>query len=323
MTHGTHHGVRPPFAAYGPASAGYGPVATVAEPEATPARPGVMPPPGPAWPAPVPGVHVVAPPPGERRRGLGIASLVLTSLGAFIAFTPGAWFFAWALLLTGLVLAVIHLVRRGTTRVAAVLALVIGILGILIALVAAVIAGLSGPSSSRDAGPVDDDYTRAERLVVADGAGPGAPMELGWDVAAIISDSETAQEVWSVRALTPLDITAETAGVTPAPISVSGSFVAIPFEITNLSSDAIDPDDWQFRLSTDYLAPDGSTTDGVYDPALLDRYPSRYDISTPIDPGQTVVVYEIRDVAFADAVDGRAELWLYSGDSVTWSDTGG
>jgi len=320
MTQGTNEESRPPFAAYGPASAGYGPATTVTEPTGpAPGRPLAGPARESGWPGPAETFGVS--PEARPRRALGIVALVLACLGALVAFRPSLWFLAWALLLTALVLAIVHLARRGSTHVAAVFALVIGIVGILIALIAALIAGVTA-SLAGSADPAVDDYTLAQRLVVADGDRSESPLELDWGVAAIVEDSETGAEVWSVRALTPVDITGETVDITPAPISVSGSFVAVPFEITNLSDAPIDPDAWQFRLSTDYLAPDGSTTDGVYDPGFMEEFPSRYDVIGPIEPGQSVVVYEVRDVAAAGAADGRAELWLYSGDSVTWTSAG-
>jgi len=320
MTNQTPQGRRPPFAAYGPASAGYGPTA----PSAT------LPAPGPAapWPSPQPGFahpagFVPSPGPGDPRpprRGLGVTALILACVGALFAFSSSP--LVWLLLVGALVLAIVQLVRRGSSRVPAVIAIVVVGLGIIVALGAALLSGLMSSTSSTNSAPdpETDTYTLAQRLTVAPGHGPQA--ELAWGTAQTIVDSDSGDDVWSIRALAPVDITAEASSASPAPFSASGSLVAVPLEMTNLTDESIDPDGWQLRFSSSYLSPEGNYLESVYDPSVTDAYPSRYDIPGPIAPGETVTFYLVEDTPFAGADRGSVEVGLYSGDLITWRTTG-
>lgn len=321
MTNQTPQDRRPPFAAYGPASAGYGPTA----PSAT------LPAPGPAapWPSPQPGfAHpaglVPSPGPGgprPPRRGLGITALIIACVGALFAFSSSP--LVWLLLVGALVLAIVQLARRGSSRVPAVIAIVVVVLGIIVALGAAILSGLTSSASSAYPAPdpETDTFTLAQRLSVA--PGHGSQAELMWGTDQTIVDSDTGDDVWSIRALAPVDITAEMTSASPAPFSASGSLVAVPIEMTNLTGEAIDPDGWQLRFSSSYRSSDGSYLDGAYDPSVTDAYPSRYDISEPIAPGETVTYYLVQDTPFTGADKGSVEVGLYSGDSITWTTTGG
>ncbi|KTR96574.1 hypothetical protein NS220_01365 [Microbacterium testaceum] len=322
MTNHTTTGARPPFAAYGPASAGYGPGASVdAPPAAGPSAAGAPAP----WPSPAiltNGSAAPAGPPASRppRRGLGIAALALAGVGALAAFT--ASFLSWMLLVTALVLAIVHLARRGGARVAAVLAIVLVGFGMLIALIAALVSGFassgSGIGSAPD--PETDTYTLAQRLALQPGR--GSTSELTWGTAQTVIDSDTGDEVWSLRALAPIDITDDMASASPAPFTASGSLIAIPIEITNLTDQTIDSDAWQLRFGTSYRHSDGSYGEAVYDPAVTEAYPSRYDI-TAVAPGATVTFYLVQDMSIAEADAGSVEVGLYSGDIITWTSTGG
>jgi hypothetical protein len=225
------------------------------------------------------------------------------------------------LLVSALVLAIVQLARRASARVPAVIAIVIAVLGIIIALGAAILSGLMSSASSGSSDPETDTYTLAERLSVA--PGDGSQVDLMWSTAETIVDSDTGDDVWSIRALAPVDITAETSTASPAPFSASGSLVAVPIEMTNLTGESIDPDGWQLRFSSSYVSPDGTLADGVYDPAIMDAYPSRYDIAEPIAPGETVTFYLVEDMPLADAEKGSVEVGLYSGDLITWRASGG
>ncbi|MDF2991241.1 MAG: putative metal-binding integral rane protein [Microbacterium sp.] len=314
MTNQVSHEQRPPFAAYGPTSAGYGPSA--APPASLSPAPWQMTSGSPGRGAP--------PSPRGPRRGLGITALVVACVGTLSAF--GSQTLAWLLLLTAFVLAIVQVSRRGASRVPAVIAFVVIGFGVVIALGAAIILGLT--SSSRSIAdpvpaPETDTYTLAQRLAIGPGDRVGSSAELSWGTPQTVIDSETGDDVWSIQALAPLDVTSEATEASPGPVSFSGSLVAIPLELTNLTGSTIDPDGWQLRFSTDYYTADGSITDGVYDPALLRDYPSRYDLVEPIAPGETVTFYDVRDIPFSDAGAGRSEVWLYSGDSVSWGATGG
>lgn len=319
MTNQTANGGRPPFAAYGPASAGYGPGAPVTVPPTIgPAAPGAPAP----WPSPGSPPNGSASPAGARppRRGLGITALVLACVGAIAAFTASP--LAWLLLVTALVLAIVHLARRGGARVPAVIAIVIVGFGVFIALIAAVVSGFTSAGSGVDSAPdpETDTYTLAQRLSLPPDR--GSESELAWGTAQTVIDSDTGDDVWSIRTLAPIDITSETAAASPAPFSASGSLVAIPVEITNLTDESIDSDAWQLRFSTSYRLSDGTYADAAYDPAVTDLYPSRYDI-TDVAPGATVTFYVVHDGSIAEADEGSVEVGLYSGDIITWTATGG
>lgn len=319
MTNQTPQDRRPPFAAYGPASAGYGQTATVSTP----------PPPGATAPWPSPQAAPTHPPgfvpapgsagPRPPRRGLGIVALVIACAGALFAFSASP--LVWLLLVTALVLAIVQVARRGSARVPAVVAIVIVVLGIIIAMGAAILSGLTSSASTADPDPETDTYTLAQRLSVAPGR--GSPSELAWGTAQTIVDSDSGDDVWSIRALAPVDITAEAGSASPAPFSASGSLVAVPIELTNLTDESIDPDGWQLRFSSSYLSPEGNYLESVYDPSVTDAYPSRYDIPGPIAPGETVTFYLVEDTPFAGADRGSVEVGLYSGDIITWRTTGG
>jgi hypothetical protein len=317
MTNHTPQGRRPPFAAYGPASAGYGPTAPVATaPAPAPTAPWPSPQPAPAAGfVPSPGPAGPRPP----RRALGITALILACVGTLFAFSSSP--LVWLLLVSALVLAIVQLARRGSARVPAVIAIVIVVLGFVIALGAAILSGLTSSASSGGYDPETDAYTLAERLSVA--PGDGSQVDLTWGTAETIVDSGTGDDVWSIRALAPVDVTAETSTASPSPFSASGSLVAIPIEMTNLTDESIDPDGWQLRFSSSFVSPDGSFADGVYDPAIMDAYPSRYDIAEPLAPGETVTFYLVEDMPLADAEKGSVEVGLYSGDLITWRASGG
>ncbi|MDF2045063.1 hypothetical protein P2P98_02735 [Microbacterium sp. Kw_RZR3] len=322
MTNHTTTGGRPPFAAYGPASAGYGPSApAIAPPVAVPSAAGAPA----AWPGPAVlarGSASTTGPGGARppRRGLGIAALVIACVGTIAAFTASP--VSWLLLVTALVLAIVHLARRSGAQVPAVIAIVIVGFGVFIALIAALVSGFSssGPRVDSAPDPETDPYTLAQRLVVPPGSESASERE--WGTPQTVIDSDTGDEVWTLRALAPTDITADTATASPAPFTASGSFVAIPIEITNLTDETIDSDAWQFQFSANYFLSDGSYGDAVYDPAVTDVYPSRYDI-LDVFPGETVTFFIVLDTPLADIEQGRTQVDLYSGDSLTWTAPGG
>ncbi|MDQ1077215.1 MULTISPECIES: hypothetical protein [Microbacterium] len=322
MTNHTANGGRPPFAAYGPASAGYGPSApAIAPPVAVPSAAGAPA----AWPGPAVlarGSASTTGPGGARppRRGLGIAALVIACVGTIAAFTASP--VSWLLLVTALVLAIVHLARRSGAQVPAVIAIVIVGFGVFIALIAAVVSGFTSAGSGVDSAPdpETDTYTLAQRLSLPPGR--GSESELAWGTAQTVIDSDTGDDVWSIRTLAPIDITSETATASPAPFSASGSLVATPVEITNLTDETIDSDAWQLRFSTSYRLSDGTYADAAYDPAVTDLYPSRYDI-TDVAPGATVTFYVVHDGSIAEADEGSVEVGLYSGDIITWTATGG
>jgi hypothetical protein len=267
-------------------------------------------------------------PPAPRGSSL-LAALALGAaiLGFVVSFIPFiGWFFGGLLFLTAIVLAIVSLVRRAPGKGMAIAAIIVAALSAIFsvfwALLTLVFGGLAAFISETDYDPVpEEDYSYPSLSAPeldADGNTLTDPLALGTTIT--IADDEAGEDVWEMTVGPFEDITADVAANSEE-TPLYGAFIAVPVELTNVSDDEIDLATYEYVPYSTFVTDDGGEAEMAYimNP---DEYPGIWDAgaaeSGTVEPGETVLYYEIYDVGVDAAASGAYVLDLDSGQSVFW-----
>jgi hypothetical protein len=268
-------------------------------------------------------------PPAPRGSSV-LAALALGGaiLGFVVSFIPFiGWFFGGLLFLAAIVLAIVSLVRRAPGKGMAIAAIIVAALSAIVSvfwgLLMLVFGGLTAFISDSEFDPVpeEEEYfypSLSAPELDADGNTLADPLALGTTIT--IADDNAGEDVWEMTVGPFEDITADVlANSEEAPLY--GAFIAVPVELTNVSEEEIDLTTYEYVPYSTFITNDGGEAESAYiiNP---DEYPGIWDAgaaeSGTVDPGETVVYYEIYDVGAEAAASGAYVLDLDSGQSVFW-----
>jgi hypothetical protein len=261
---------------------------------------------------------------------MGVIAMALAILAVLSAFIPFAGaFFSWMLLIPAVVLGIIALVRRAQGRGFAIAALALSAAAAIITILWGIGMAMFGSWLSGDLGddtsfdgppPVEEEYGYPTLGIdpAVGGATRDDALAFGTDVTLV--DDNIDQDVWTMSLGAPQDVTEKAFEGFGVP-ATNGAYLAVPVELTNLSDETIDLNiQYEYVPRTWLLTGDGGTAESMYLTANADL-PSAWDIAR-VEPGQTVVYYDIYDVTPQVASTGFGVADLDSGAQIFWGPAG-
>jgi hypothetical protein len=246
------------------------------------------------------------------------------------AFVPLAGaFLSWMLLIPAVVLGIIALARRAQGRGVAIAALVLSaaaavitiLWGVGMAMFGSWLDGDLGDDTSYDGPPpVEEEYGYPTLGIDPSVGGATRNDALAFGTGVTLIDENIDQDVWTMSLGAPEDVTENAAEGFAVP-AANGAYLAVPVELTNLTDESIDLNvQYEYVPRTWLLTGDGGTAESMYLTGNPDL-PSAWDIAH-VEPGQTVVYYDIYDVAPQVTSTGFGVADLDSGAQIFWGPEG-
>lgn len=229
-----------------------------------------------------------------------LIAIIFSGVGFLFAVIPATSGIAWLLLLTGTILGIIGLTRKGTKKILSIAAIVIGVVGWIISIIVFLLSaavGLSNAIDSANDGPSvsqgsseEDSEEPAEEAPADDTAGIGDTVTSGDGVA------------FTVNAVT-CGLT--TVGASFTEETAKGEFCEIQLVVENGTDDALSVSSYDFK---------GAIGGAEYETnSIANKFGEDY-FATDVNPGLSTTATVYFDVPAGSSLDTVTYLGLLSFD---------